>query len=178
MNRSQRDPTSTYATFGDHKYPKAGLMFNALGRPILKGPTGLTIMPGVDAALFPRIPVLVKKPWTGADVNTVICSIANPFGAAAFVTRAWFTVDNADTGNNGVLDVGVAADATTLSDTLIDGAANNTGTAGVTINSQKHAGTNGIGTQAVGPTACVNLGANASSSAGASGALYAEFVLA
>lgn len=75
---------------------------------------------------------------TGGDA----ISLANPEGATLFVTEVVLDVTTEATGA-ATMDVGMAANGTTSSDTLLDGV--DVGSAAIVANNQKHAGTNGMG---------------------------------
>jgi len=77
-----------------------------------------------------------------ADTGGGVISLANPFEDNLLVTDVIIDVTTKSTGAC-TLDVGVGATATTVADTLIDGV--DVGTATIIANSQKHAGTNGVG---------------------------------
>lgn len=68
-------------------------------------------------------------------------SVANPEGATLLITGMVIDVTTEATGA-ATMDVGVAADGTTSSDTLMDGV--DVGTAAIVGNTVKHAGTNGM----------------------------------
>lgn len=76
-----------------------------------------------------------------AGTSGVFGSLLNPFGQSVFIHKLIIDVTTQSTGAS-TLDAGPAADATTSNDTLIDGVSG--ATAGV-LNSQKNAGTNGLG---------------------------------
>ena len=75
---------------------------------------------------------------TGGDA----LSLANPEGATLYVTGLILDITTEATGAANV-DAGIAANGTTSSDTLIDGV--DVGSAAIVANSEKHAGTNGMG---------------------------------
>lgn len=68
-------------------------------------------------------------------------SLANPEGATLFITEVVFDITTEATGA-ATADVGVAANGTTSSDTLMDGV--DVGAAAIVANNHKHAGTNGM----------------------------------
>lgn len=68
--------------------------------------------------------------------------LANPEGATLYITGLILDITTEATGA-ATVDAGIAADATTSSDNLLDGA--NVGAAAIVANSEKHAGTNGMG---------------------------------
>jgi hypothetical protein len=75
---------------------------------------------------------------TGGDA----LGLANPEGATLYITGLILDITTEATGAANV-NAGIAAAATTTSDTLIDGV--DVGSAAIVANSEKHAGTNGMG---------------------------------
>lgn len=63
---------------------------------------------------------------TGTTAGGVV-SLANPFGAAVIITNAYLNITTAATTATNTMDVGVAANGTTSSDTLFDGQAASAG---------------------------------------------------
>ncbi len=74
---------------------------------------------------------------TGGDA----LALANPESATVYVVGLILDITTKATGA-ATVDAGIAANATTSSDTLIDGA--DVGTAAIVANSIKHAGNNGM----------------------------------
>lgn len=56
----------------------------------------------------------------GAGSTGVFASLANPFGADVIIQDSWLVIGTQSTGAS-TLDIGVAANGTTSSDTIIDG---------------------------------------------------------
>lgn len=88
---------------------------------------------------------------TGTVTTSVRSSVANPAGRPVMITGVAFVVSTAASGAC-TLDVGVAADATTVSDTLLDGIDVNAST-GV----KSTLGTNGLRQRTWSATECVNV---------------------
>lgn len=82
-----------------------------------------------------------------ADSAGGIISLANPFGEEIVVTDVFIDVTTAASGSCTV-DVGIAADGTTLNDTLLDGINPGAGGASRIFNLVKDSGTNGVGASA------------------------------
>lgn len=82
-----------------------------------------------------------NQSYSGAGVFTVsydltaatgttgggVVAIANPVGADVVITNAFINITTAATTSSNTMDVGVAANATTSSDTLFDGQTTTTG---------------------------------------------------
>jgi hypothetical protein len=73
---------------------------------------------------------------TGTTAGAVV-AVANPLGVALIIVNAYLNITTAATTSTNTIDLGVAANATTTSDTLIDGT---TTTAGL----KNVGGTNGL----------------------------------
>lgn len=87
-----------------------------------------------------------------ADHNGVFASLLNPLGETLVILNAVLYVSTASTGACTV-DIGVAADATTSNDTLIDGLSTAaTGSFGGAVSG----GTNGVNVKTWGATSYVN----------------------
>jgi len=89
-----------------------------------------------------------KKAWTGvASTAGAIGNWQAPTGSDVIIVQFEYDVTTAATTAGCVIDIGLTeTSAVTLSDTLIDGVVA-TGTITGVKNSQKHAGTNGLGAQ-------------------------------
>lgn len=92
-------------------------------------------------AIVPRVSKVTMTAATGAGGAL---AWANPTGQTIIVTKIDIHISTGS--GTATIDAGVAADATTSNDTLIDG--QSTATASV-INSAVHHGTNGVGAVAV-----------------------------
>ena len=108
-----------------------------------------------DVRVFPggvRAPVKVAL----ADAATAggVAAIANPFGAAAYITRIIVSVTTVATAA-ATIDAGVAADDETLSDDLIDGLDVNAATG--LFDNIVNAGTNGKALQPWGASEYVTI---------------------
>ena len=99
---------------------------------------------GTASAPYYRAPQYVAFGATGAVTTAggVFAWRPEDQSRAHYVTALVMDVTTKSTGA-GTVDIGIGATATTSSDTLIDGV--DVGTAVIVANSQKHAGTNGMG---------------------------------
>lgn len=107
-----------------------------------------------------------------ATTGGAIAAIANPEGKALIIRNAVLDVTTKSTGA-ATVDVGVAADAVTSKDTLLDGL--DVGTAAGTFDSAENGGTNGKSAVKWGATEYVTVTGSAST-AGLVGALYLDYV--
>lgn len=112
---------------------------------------------------------------TAAGTNAVggVLKLANPEGVALIVTRLILDITTASTGA-ATVDAGIAADATTGSDTLIDGLS--VATAGVYDNVENQ-GTNGKAAVKWPTTGYLQITASADT-AGMVGYAYIEYIRA
>lgn len=100
---------------------------------------------GTDASsLVYRLPQVARVALAAVDTAGGVFAWANPTGGTIIVTGVQVDVTTVSSGAC-TIDVGVAANGTTLSDTIIDGAS--TATTARVIDDQKDAGTNGTGAQ-------------------------------
>lgn len=114
----------------------------------------------------------VRVPLSAAaDTAGAILAWANPEGVAIIVTDLMLDITTQSSGACTV-DAGVAADGTTLNDTLIDGVS--VAATGVK-NSQKHAGTNGVGAARVGATQYITASTASGAVAGLVGNAYITY---
>jgi hypothetical protein len=135
---------------------KAGLGVDASGMPALYDTSGNNILSGLGES--GNVPILVKLGTvTGATSTGIKLSVANPAGATLLVVGLLFDITTVSTNANTV-DIGVAADGTTSSDTLIDGAS--TASTALVRNSMKDAGTNGRSVVKWTSTQFINVNAN------------------
>lgn len=108
---------------------------------------------------------------TGAAAGD-IAAVANPEGVPVFITRAIVYLTTAATGA-ATLNVGVAANATTSSDNLIDGVDANAATGA--FDNLKNAGSNGKGGQLWGVTEYVTASEASGDTTGLEGYLCLEY---
>jgi hypothetical protein len=95
-----------------------------------------------------------KLAIVGAGGSTgVFASVVNPFGEAVVITRAVLDITT-QSSIASTLDIGVASNATTSNDTLIDGLS---GAATGVFDNTKNGGTNGKGSVKLGDTQFVNV---------------------
>lgn len=114
----------------------------------------------------------VKIALTGSISTTgTFASIANPHGTNLIILNRYLSVTTQSTGAC-TLDIGVAANSTTSSDTLIDGlSVASTGFLST-------AGTNGAAGRTWSPTQCVTVTEASGDAAGLVGTLYIEYAFA
>jgi hypothetical protein len=115
------------------------------------------------------VPRVTKVALAAVDTAGGVFAWANPAGAAILVHSVHLDVTTFTTGAC-TIDVGVAANATTLNDTLIDGAS--LATAAKTLNSATNAGTNGSMSRKVTSTQFVTGSVASGASAGLVGNAY------
>lgn len=113
---------------------------SSTGQPQIKNAAG-TVMLDLSSSLA-RVPVVIKLVVPVQVALTGVLaggSIANPFGYEVIVTNAVLRITTVSTGAS-TMDIGVAADATTSNDTLMDGVS---GAVLGAYDNVKNAGTNG-----------------------------------
>ena len=115
------------------------------------------------------VPRVTKVALAAVDTAGGVFAWANPAGAAILVHSVQLDVTTFTTGAC-TIDVGVAANATTLNDTLIDGAS--LATAAKVLNSATNAGTNGSMSRKVTSTQFVTGSVASGASAGLVGNAY------
>ncbi len=115
------------------------------------------------------VPRVTKVALAAVDTAGGVFAWANPAGAAILVHSVHLDVTTNTTGAC-TIDVGVAANATTLNDTLIDGAS--LATAAKVLNSATNAGTNGSMSRKVTSTQFVTGSVASGASAGLVGNAY------
>lgn len=132
---------------------------------------GFAFVAGTD-----RITKVIEAPLVGVVATTggAIAAVANPEGATVIITRALIHRTTKSTGA-AAGDIGVAADATTSSDTLIDGVALGA-TEGLEDNIT-NGGTNGKARQLWGASQFVTV-TGAADSSGLVGSIFIEYFLA
>lgn len=115
-----------------------------------------------------------KVAVTALDAAGGVASIANPEGVEVLVTRVVIDVNTPSTGACTV-DAGIAANGTTLNDTLIDGLS--VATAGVFDNISE-AGTNGKARAAWGASQFLTISKASGAAAGLVGFVYVHYTIA
>lgn len=110
-----------------------------------------------------------------ADTGGGIASVANPEGVTLIVEGLVLDVTTKATGAC-TADAGIAANGTTLNDTLIDGV--DVGTAAITADDQKNAGTNGAGARRWGASEFLTVSTASGASAGLVGSGYVKYRIA
>lgn len=141
MNRTQKAPSGS-ATFGLVDAPTTGVAFDSSNNPqIVVGGAVKQTWDSNTKRRYSRSYAL-----SGFTASTgVKYSIANPFGADAYITRLLLVVGTPE-GGTSTTDIGIAADAVTSNDTILDGV-NTNATAGTLYDSLNATdkGTNGHG---------------------------------
>ena len=102
-----------------------------------------------------------------------VAAVPNPEGVRVYVKRVLIDITTQTSGAC-TLDAGIAANATTLSDTLIDGAS---AASVATLDNGKDGGTNGKLGQVWGPTQYVTVSQASGAIAGIVGNLIIEYVI-
>ncbi len=157
------------------KNTQAGWDVDTNGQPVLYNQAGTIIQQFASASYAGPQLVKLGTVTGGAASSGVFGSFANPLGYALLITKLIIVVTTVSTGA-ATIDAGIAADATTSNDGMIDGASVATGA--VILDNQKNAGTNGRGAQTWSTTQFLNV-AEASGDVDAFvGTVYAEVVRA
>ena len=110
-----------------------------------------------------------------ADTAGGVLGWANPEGATILILRTVLDVTTKATAAC-TLDVGVAANGTTLSDTLIDGV--DVGTAAGVFDNTVNGGTNGLGATKCTSSQFVTASKASGAAAGLVGSAYITYILA
>ncbi len=154
---------------------KAGLGFSlTTGSPFIKDLNGTTVWEaGVQSSsAVTKTPVTVRVALAAVDTAGGVFAWANPTGGSILITGIAVDVTTVSSGAC-TIDCGVAANATTLSDTLIDGAS--TATTARVIDNIKDAGTNGTSWQRMGSTEVVTVSEASGDVTGLVGFLYVTY---
>lgn len=136
MNRTQKAPSGS-ATFGLVNVPTKGVYFDTNNNPAVGNASADTGF-GLDSSGNPTVrisgtavqkcianqtPSVVTRHTSASLAITsgtgVKAAIANPWGAKAHIRRCWLELTTAQ-GGTSTVDIGVAADASTASDTFFD----------------------------------------------------------
>lgn len=117
---------------------------------------------------------MYKVALSASDAAGGVAAIANPEGVEVIVTRVVIDVNTQSTGACTV-DAGIAANATTLADTLIDGLS--VAAAG-TFDNISDAGTNGKARAAWGASQFLTISKASGAAAGLAGNVYIEYTIA
>lgn len=178
MKISRQGPTPNEPTYGATMMPsdavalqntKAGLNINSDGQPEIWNKDGDVVQDwandNVRSLLNVKQAIPVQVALTGVLASG---SIANPFGYDVIITEAVLRVTTQSTGAS-TMDIGVAADAVTSADNLMDGVA---GTATGIFNNEDNAGTNGKSSVVWGSAQFVNIAEASGDVAGLIGTLY------
>jgi len=159
---------------GGTNMQKSGLGFDSSGNPFIRNVNGLTVFeaPNLAAATVLKQPVTVRVPIAAADTAGGVFAWANPTGASIIIKSLAIDVTTVSTGAC-TIDCGVAANGTTLSDTLIDGAS--TASTARVIDNIKDAGTNGTSIQKCTSSQYVTGSVASGASAGIVGFAYITY---
>lgn len=117
---------------------------------------------------------MYKVALAASDAAGGVAAIANPEGVEVLITRVVVDVTTQSTGACTV-DAGIAANATTLNDTLIDGLS--VAAAG-TFDNVSDAGTNGKARASWGASQFLTISKASGAAAGLAGNVYIEYVIA
>lgn len=153
--RTNRDTSSDRITYGVNGDLNTGIHFPSADTVQIKA-GGNVVWETLSASSVQSVSEVVIKctPITGAGGSTgVFASFANPFGYDVHVMACRLVITTQSTGAS-TLDIGVAANATTSNDGLIDGLSG--ATAGRYSN-LSNAGTNGRSSQAWGTSQFLNV---------------------
>lgn len=118
---------------------------------------------------------MYKATLSAAETAGGVLSLANPEGVTLIIRDLVLDVTTKATAAC-TLDAGIAANGTTLNDTLIDGV--DVGTAAGTFDSQKDAGTNGAGSRRWGATEFLTVSKASGAAAGLVGNAYIDYSIA
>lgn len=118
---------------------------------------------------------MYKATLSNADTGGGVLSLANPEGVTLIVHGLVLDVTTPATGAC-TLDAGIAANGTTVDDTLIDGVDVNT--AAITADNIKNAGTNGASARRWGPTQYLTVSMKTGAAAGLAGSAYVDYTIA
>lgn len=153
---------------------KSGLGFNSLGSPVLRDVNNTVVWEaGVQSSsAVTKTPVTVRVALAAVDTAGGVFAWANPTGGSILITSIAVDVTTVSSGAC-TIDCGVAANATTLSDTLIDGAS--TATTARVIDNIKDAGTNGTSIQKATSSQYVTGSVASGASAGIVGFAYITY---
>ena len=116
---TQRERRSGYATYGLLEGQRGGLGFDTSGNPQLVNASG-SVIASYGANVKPAVGTELGVSVSTSTTSGVIASLANPFGFDVMVMARSFRVTTPSSGACTV-DVGIAANATTSNDGLIDG---------------------------------------------------------
>lgn len=132
---------------------------------------------GTASAPYFRAPQFASFSVTGAVTTAggVFAWRPEDQSRAHYINTVVMDVTTKSTGA-GTVDIGIGANATTSSDTLIDGV--DVGTATIVANSQKHAGTNGMGKVKIAAGSYVTASMATGDTTGMVAQVYIEYVAA
>ena len=132
------------------KWESGDLVFsNSAGTEIARFDADTAKFKAGNVPLGPEVTGVAKAALTAGNANAIAFAIANPEGADLLIHRVLLDVTTPGGTATAVLDVGVAADAVTGSDILIDGADAN---ADALYDNLNDAGTSGKSRQRWGST--------------------------
>lgn len=172
---TKKQSRTGYADFSFNDDENTGVVSTANNHIGLMSGGQQVLAHGTDGAgIVWRAPATVRVALAAADTEGGVFAWANPMGDSILITNVAIDVTTVSTGAC-TLDVGVATDGTTLSDTLIDGAS--TATTARVIDNIKDAGTNGTSVQKCTSSQYVTGSVASGASAGIVGYAYITYHL-
>ena len=170
---TKKNAVSGEATFQFKQDSDTGLHSDAANHVGLMSNGAFVAQHGTDAdSLVYRLPQVARVALAAVDTAGGVFAWANPTGGSIIVTGVAIDVTTVSSGAC-TIDVGVAANATTLSDTLVDGAS--TATTARVIDNVKDAGTNGTSMQKATSSQFVTGSVATGASAGIVGFAYITY---
>ena len=143
--RTKKSESTSLAAIGFNDDTNTGLDSKAADHVGLMSGGSMVAQHGTDASsLVYRLPQVARVALAQVDTAGGVFAWANPTGGTIIIQSVAMDVTTVSSGACAI-DVGVAANATTSSDTIIDGAS--VATTARVVDDQKDAGTNGTGAQ-------------------------------
>lgn len=171
--RTKKSESTSLAAIGFNDDTNTGLDSKAADHVGLMSGGSMVAQHGTDASsLVYRLPQVARVALAAADTAGGLFAWANPTGGTIIVQSVAVDVTTVSSGAC-TIDCGVAANGTTLSDTMIDGAS--TATTARVIDDQKDAGTNGTGAQRCTSSQFVTGSVASGASAGIVGFAYITY---
>lgn len=166
LHTSKNETSTSRVAFGFNDDPNTGVLSTAAD-------TISIVAGGVECAVYSSTKkgaYVLKIPITGYTSTGVKVATANPQGASMLIMNRWLNVTTQSSGAC-TLDIGVAADGSTSSDTLLDGLS--VASAGLLTTN----GTNGLPSRTWSSTQYVNVAGASGDMTGLVADLYLEIVL-
>ena len=171
--RTKKSEDTSLAAIGFNDDTNTGVDSKAADHVGLMAGGSMVAQHGTDAnSLVYRLPQVARVALAAVDTAGGVFAWANPTGGTIIVTGVAVDVTTVSSGAC-TIDVGVANNGTTLSDTLIDGAS--TATTARVIDHVKDAGTNGTAAQRCTSTQFVTGSVASGASAGIVGFAYITY---